>query len=836
MLKKVISSFLVVLVCITSVQVFAEKESVLSYTDQQEKKIYEKYVYNEDFFNNIFCVDRGIAYWKMVNNMEQYYKFEDFLIDKSSELIGEKPDKKDYAEILTNLIMMQEGDFAEQLETQSRFDNLKDTKDYVFDIIDIADDFIGGSGILKKISPIITAVMDGKTLVETTLEEAKYYELTIKSYAQSNNFLDAVKKYADNEELCNVADALLKANDKLLEKRLEFLTNSGEAIAEYEANFFIKELSFELLKSSEIYNDDEVVKWFVDCGSVLKDSILSYFSMGKFAFHMTMLAGNIGFGTANTFNRYQEMKVIKDIAEAIIEANNKIQIPDSYNDKNTIENIQLKCNYYKMLLVTHARGEYLIYQLLMNDANLLSIIRSIFDTFKDPNETTDSWYEGQKDILIRYYDILDNIFTVSNESNNDIVVDAYSYVYSDQYGEYKYNIPKIILDGNEIESINEEIWNSYYESVMKEQLNLISNNSSINVYGISYTWAVNNDILSIIIETNFDGNNNHYEIYNISMNTGEKLKISDILNCKEWTYEQYAEKVKYALGSLYWDKYYDMFTRDESVTWFGEEAAQRQLDNTISDNNVSEAIPYLNENGELCVAGFVYSLAGADRYYHKVNLETFEMSPHYSENVELPMGGDSSSSNGYGVYVEVINNLLSETNYNSQKDYIKQIYSGNLVDFDKNGTDELVLCYTTDGLNVLGQVWSIQNGKAVCMLNDITVTVMAGQPDSEFCLGSSGGKEYICLYRQFGDTFTERERWQLFEVSNNGYVLKRTLEKVCEHMGSDGKYTDTPVSEKYMLDDVEVSKSDFDKYKFEEKEVLCGIYGTQIEEFISQLQ
>ena len=55
-------------------------------------------------------------------------------------------------------------------------------------------------------------------------------------------------------------------------------------------------------------------------------------------------------------------------------------------------------------------------------------------------------------------------------------------------------------------------------------------------------------------------------------------------------------------------------------------------------------------------------------------------------------------------------------------------------------------------------------------------------------------------------------------------------------MGSDGKYTDTPVSEKYMIDDAEVSKSDFDKYKFEEKEVLCGINGTQIEEFISQLK
>ena len=478
----------------------------------------------------------------------------------------------------------------------------------------------------------------------------------------------------------------------------------------------------------------------------------------------------------------------------------------------------------------------------------------IFNSVEEENISLYSYIELLEpgdyslEVLIEGYVSQKKEFTI--EANETEVIDfemiSDKYIVTDAYrieiNGQTYAIPKINLEGNNFKRINSEI-NIIYSGDEHSQ-GIIGNVEDIrngilprsSCYNIDYEWGLNGDIISICIEFQFDGGSRNYQIYNISRTTGENVSREDILNYKGWTYEQYAEKVKYALGSVYWDKYYDMLTGNESSAWLGEGLAQNKLDNTISDNNVSEAIPYLNENSELCVAGFVYSLAGADRYYHKVNLETFEMSPHYSENVELPIGGDSSSSNEYSVYVEVINNLLSETNYNSQKDYIKQIYSGNLVDFDKNGTDELVLFYTTDGLNVLGQVWSIQNGKAVCMLNDINVTVMAGQPDSEFCLGSSGGKEYICLYRQFGDTFTERERWQLFEVNNNGYVLKRTLEKVCEHMGSDGKYTDTPVSEKYMIDNAEVSKSDFDKYKFEEKEVLCGIYGTQIEEFISQLQ
>ena len=70
-----------------------------------------------------------------------------------------------------------------------------------------------------------------------------------------------------------------------------------------------------------------------------------------------------------------------------------------------------------MLIVTHARGEYLIYQLLINDAGLLSDLRALFDAFKEPSETTESWYNGQVSIMLKYFDILNNIFTIEEENN-----------------------------------------------------------------------------------------------------------------------------------------------------------------------------------------------------------------------------------------------------------------------------------------------------------------------------------------------------------------------------------------------------------------------------------
>lgn len=120
-----------------------------------------------------------------------------------------------------------------------------------------------------------------------------------------------------------------------------------------------------------------------------------------------MLAGDLGFGTSDTFNRYQEMRAVSDVANAIAKANYKVQTPSNYNAPKALENIQMKCDYYKMLLVTHARGEYLLYQLLVNDAGILSD--------KNPDEITESWYNGQVDVMTRYFNILNNMFNVKED-------------------------------------------------------------------------------------------------------------------------------------------------------------------------------------------------------------------------------------------------------------------------------------------------------------------------------------------------------------------------------------------------------------------------------------
>lgn len=426
MKRRIISCLLIVALFLAIIPntVYAQ-EIDQRYTQDQMDAIVQKYDYNEDMLNSLFCVDTAVGYWGMANNIKQNGVLA-WALDMSSRLIGEYPEKQDYAEMLANLITMQTGELAEQIETQSRFDDLKDVGDYAWDVIEIAAAFVGASGALETISAAIdTGVSGVGDVIIKNNEQAKYYEVTLQEYSQSDAFLHAISKNAENEELRNVATSLLRANETLLVKRLEYLADAGANIAEYEAEFFIKNMSMELLKEADLYVTDETVKFFVDEGISLKNAILAATDAAKFAFKMVILAGDIGFGTSDVYNRYQEMKAVADIAASLVKTNKDIYVPNE-NTQETLEVIQGKCNLYKALIVTHARGEYLLYQLLMNDAGALSDIRWIIEYFKNPEETTEAWYDGQIEVLTKYCNILDEMFVLpqkDDEGTNEADVD-----------------------------------------------------------------------------------------------------------------------------------------------------------------------------------------------------------------------------------------------------------------------------------------------------------------------------------------------------------------------------------------------------------------------------
>ena len=418
-MKRILAAMLIISMTagMTLQNVKASDEEVY-YSESQIESIAQNYTENESLFEKCLCSDEGIAYWKMMHKINADHAFT-WALDISSKMIEEYPDKKRYAEILSCLISMQTGNVVEQVSEQSRFDHLKDTEDITWNAMEIANELVGKTGVIGSINDIVGKIFDGTSTVIKSKEIAKYYETIFQDYAESTMFLDAIVSYSENSELKEVAGELKKASDSLLEKRLECLADISEEVAEYEAKIFYENLGVELLKQSDVYNTDDSVKFFAD--EAIK--ITENFSDAKLAFNVMIYAGNLAAGTNNTYNRYQEMKVVADISDALLKASEAVEVPND-TTADEVNALNEKCYYYKSLIVNHARGEYLVHQLLMKDAEGVSSFRWLQEYFSGNGMKTDEWYDSQIEVLVKCYNAINNIFQVE-EVHDTIEVSEY---------------------------------------------------------------------------------------------------------------------------------------------------------------------------------------------------------------------------------------------------------------------------------------------------------------------------------------------------------------------------------------------------------------------------
>lgn len=413
-MKRAVSVFLIfaICVCLCPVSAFASG-SGSNYTDGEAAELLQEYKDLETKLNSLFTKDSAIGYWNMIRGIQKK-GFLNNALDWASHIMKEYPDEEKYGEILITLLTIQSSDIASQVQIQSQFDDVKDAGDYAMDVVEMATEFIGGAEIFQTVSPILDVVTDGTEVLIETQEQAKYYEVSIRDYSQSAQFLSAVAEYADNESLRSAAVSLLRANEELLLRRLEYLSDTVGGLAVYEEEFFLKNLSMTMLKNTDTYLSNGIGKKAIDKLGAILEFVQVADSGVKFGYKATMLAGDLGFGTTNTFRRYQEMKAISQIATAIVQANKDVEVSKNGSADSITENIRTKCNYYKMLISAHIRGEYLLHSLLVNDAGILSDLMVLFDRFKDENETMDAWYSRQITCLTEYYEIIDRMIGGGN--------------------------------------------------------------------------------------------------------------------------------------------------------------------------------------------------------------------------------------------------------------------------------------------------------------------------------------------------------------------------------------------------------------------------------------
>lgn len=227
-------------------------------------------------------------------------------------------------------------------------------------------------------------------------------------------------------------------------------------------------------------------------------------------------------------------------------------------------------------------------------------------------------------------ELLDDVKKLVPIDFDNLVSDAFSYTDAGESSSFEYHIPKINIDDAAIAQLNQEIYAGLeYDHIA----------SDIAAYGFadhsaSYQWSVNGSILSLVTKTDDTmAAWTEYSVYNISILDGTEITDEELVSSVGLSMDDYYIKVEQALGSKYWegwDRANEQFQNNSFCEMFNA-----QLENTISQENLRKALPYLNSEGQLCIIAPIYSMAGADYYYHELNLSDLTLIPDYKYGVEI---------------------------------------------------------------------------------------------------------------------------------------------------------------------------------------------------------
>ena len=217
---------------------------------------------------------------------------------------------------------------------------------------------------------------------------------------------------------------------------------------------------------------------------------------------------------------------------------------------------------------------------------------------------------------------------------NNLVTEAYTETYTDKFGNHVWRIPKIMLSGGDVESINNEIWENLFTGAVSQNHEEIQQGGTFVAYDvIDYSWAVNRNILSLVITKNASAAyGSGYHVYNVDVTTGSELSRDTLLNTYGYSLNEYYKLAEQVLGSQFWsgwDRANENFQNNSFISWFND-----ALQKTISQENIDQSFPYINNKGELCIIAKVYSLAGAGCYWDNLNMVKFTLVPDYATPVE----------------------------------------------------------------------------------------------------------------------------------------------------------------------------------------------------------
>lgn len=231
-----------------------------------------------------------------------------------------------------------------------------------------------------------------------------------------------------------------------------------------------------------------------------------------------------------------------------------------------------------------------------------------------------------------------------HEGDPMLVADAFRYTYmymdQDENGnnktyEHIYAIPCITMDSPEIAALNEQIYTALYNAELIETVE--HNNENRGTYapyyfGIEYSWAINNDILSLVIQAPTEKETIEYYVYNISVSEERLLSNDEVIAAHGMTKDAYLEQAKLAFSNAFWEAFAPL----QAQVAVEPEALLRYeecLQNTMRTENLEAATPYFDMDGRLCAFGGFCFPTEDGQINTSVSLDDITLCPEWAEHV-----------------------------------------------------------------------------------------------------------------------------------------------------------------------------------------------------------
>ena len=193
-----------------------------------------------------------------------------------------------------------------------------------------------------------------------------------------------------------------------------------------------------------------------------------------------------------------------------------------------------------------------------------------------------------------------------------VIYDAFfeAGTYSDEFNnswDYLLRIPAIQTSGADATRLNQEAFAALYPAVLDAK-NAMAGEYSLVVYRVDYVVFINDELISILCETDNDWGFESYYTINFDASTKTEVNRAQLLLRFGMTEEQFLDKA-FLMMQQHFQQNYSAIPKDQ-MYW------DRYNLSTARENFTSDCQLYVNDDGELCMIVKLYSFAGADYYYH----------------------------------------------------------------------------------------------------------------------------------------------------------------------------------------------------------------------------